>query len=100
MIVRFLDFARFQLAEAIEYIAFDSPAAARELEARIDRALRRLEQFLESGRHIPEFPDRVDDREVIITPYRLFYRIDGQTIWITALWHGAQHVPEAETAQD
>ena len=51
--------------------------------------LRRLEQFPESGRIIPEFPD-LPYREVVVRPYRFFYRIKGSTVWIVAAWHGAQ----------
>ena len=43
----------------------------------------------ESGRLIPEFPD-LPYREVIVPPFRFFYRIEGNTVWIVAVWHGAQ----------
>jgi hypothetical protein len=26
---------------------------------------------------------------VIVTPSRFFYRIDGKTVWIVAVWHDA-----------
>jgi hypothetical protein len=29
-------------------------------------------------------------REVIITLYRFFYRVKDKTVWIVAVWHGAQ----------
>jgi plasmid stabilization system protein ParE len=51
--------------------------------------LRRLEDFPESGRIIPEFPE-LPYREVIVSPYRFFYKIKEETIWIVAVWHGAQ----------
>jgi prevent-host-death family protein len=50
------------------------------------------EKFPESGRSIPEFPD-LPHREVIVRPYRFFYRVSGKTIWVVAVWHGAQ-LPE------
>ena len=43
----------------------------------------------ESGRSIPEFPD-LPHREVIVRPYRFFYRVVGKTVWVVAVWHGAQ----------
>jgi toxin ParE1/3/4 len=55
--------------------------------------LRRLEKFPESGRRIPEFPD-LFYREVIIPPYRFFYRIKDNIIWVVAVCYGAQ-LPEA-----
>jgi plasmid stabilization system protein ParE len=54
--------------------------------------MRRLEDFPESGRIIPEFPE-LPYREVIMTPYRFFYKINGDVVWIVAVWHGAQ-LPE------
>jgi toxin ParE1/3/4 len=54
--------------------------------------LRRLEQFPESGRVLPEFPD-LPYREVIVAPYRFFYRVAGETAWVVGVWHGAQ-IPE------
>ena len=29
-------------------------------------------------------------REVIVSPYRFFYRIKEATVWVVAVWHGAQ----------
>ena len=52
-------------------------------------ALRRLEEFPESGRLIPEFPG-LPHREVIVPPYRFFYRVIGKTVWIVAVWRSAQ----------
>jgi plasmid stabilization system protein ParE len=55
----------------------------------VEEALRRLEDHPESGRRIPEFPD-VPHREVIVRPFRFFYRVEKRTVWIVAAWHGAQ----------
>jgi plasmid stabilization system protein ParE len=55
--------------------------------------LRRLEDFPESGRIVPEFPE-LPFREVIIPPYRFFYKIKKDAVWIVAVWHGAQIVKE------
>jgi plasmid stabilization system protein ParE len=27
---------------------------------------------------------------VLVPPYRFFYRVEKPTIWIVAVWHGAQ----------
>jgi hypothetical protein len=42
-----------------------------------------------NGRIIPEFPD-LPYREVVISPYRFFYGLKGETVWVVAVWHGAQ----------
>ncbi|MGD9090623.1 MAG: type II toxin-antitoxin system RelE/ParE family toxin, partial [Desulfobacterales bacterium] len=56
---------------------------------RTEEILRRLENFPESGRIIPEYPE-LPYREVIISPYRVFYKIKADVVWIVAVWHGAQ----------
>jgi toxin ParE1/3/4 len=87
--VKFTPSARGQFLEALQYIRRDDPTAARQFRERAEAVLRRLERFPESGRSIPEFPE-LPHREVIVRPYRLFCRVVGQTVWIVAVWHGAQ----------
>jgi toxin ParE1/3/4 len=87
--VRFTPTGRVQFLAAIEYIQRDNPTAASRFRQKAEQKLRRLESFPESGRHLPQFPE-LPYREVIIAPYRFFYRIEGKTIWIVAVWHEAQ----------
>ena len=89
MKLKFTPSARTQFLEGLEYIRQDSPTAARRFREKAETALRRLEKFPESGRSIPELPD-LPHREVIVRPYRFFYRVVGKTIWVVAVWHGAQ----------
>jgi toxin ParE1/3/4 len=91
--VRFTPSGRRQFLAVVAYIVRDNPAAARRFRQRAETALRRLERFPSSGRVLPEFPD-LPYREVIVAPYRFFYRIAGRTVWVVAVWHGAQ-APEA-----
>jgi plasmid stabilization system protein ParE len=91
--VRFTPAARDQFLAAIAYIAGQRPAAARRLLKKTTTALRRLTRHPESGRRLPEFPD-LPHREVVLPPYRFFYRLEKQTVWIVAVWHGAQ-LPDA-----
>ena len=84
--------ARTQFLEALDYIRQDNPRAATRFRQRAEAVLRRLGKFPKSGRALPEFPE-LPYRELVITPYRFFYRIRGKTIWIVAVWHGAQ-LPE------
>ena len=92
MKLKFTASARVQLLEGLEYIRKDSPAAARRFREEAEKALRRLEEFPDSGRSIPEFPD-LPHREVIVSSYRFFYRVVGKTVWVVAVWHGAR-LPE------
>ena len=89
MKLRFTPSARSQFLQAVAYILQDNPKAALQFRKKTERALRRLERFPESGRRIPEFPD-LPFREVVVPPYRFFYRREDKTIWIVACWHGAQ----------
>ena len=92
MRVRFTPTGRAQFLAAIAYIRRENPAAAR-FRQRAEQALRRLEQFPESGRVVLEFPD-LPYREVIVSPYRFFYRIKEAAVWVVAVWHGAQPLKE------
>ena len=93
MKVRFTPTDRAQFLAAIAYIRRENPAAAARFRQRAEQTLRRLEQFPESGRVVPEFPD-LPYREVIVSPYRFFYRIKEATVWVVAVWHGAQPLEE------
>jgi toxin ParE1/3/4 len=87
--VRFTPAARAQLLAALTYIHADRPSAAEALRQHAEEALSRLHEFPESGRVLPEFPDLLF-REVIVAPYRFFYRVKADTVWIVAVWHAAQ----------
>jgi toxin ParE1/3/4 len=93
MRVRFTPSAREEFLEALAYIHQDNPSAARRFRGRVEHVLRRLERFPDSGRRLPELPE-LPHREVVVAPYRFFYRIRGRTVWIVAVWHGARQVQE------
>lgn len=89
MKVLFTPSARTQFLAAIAYIYRDRPSAAIAFRNKAEKILSRLRKFPRSGRILPEFPD-LPFREVIIPPYRFFYTIKVNTVWIVAVWHGAQ----------
>lgn len=93
MKVRFTPSARLQLLRQLAYVRQESPLAARKLLLKLRTTLRRLARFPRSGKPLAEFPD-LPHREVVVAPYRVFYRVDGAGVWIVAIWHGAQ-VPVA-----
>ena len=45
--------------------------------------------FPESSRTISKFPV-LPDCEVVVRPYRFFYRIKDSTVWVVAARHGVQ----------
>ena len=87
--VRFTPAGRAQFLAALAYIAADDSIAAVRLRERAGTSLARLADYPDSGRVLPEFPD-LPYREVIVSPYRFFYRLKGDTVWVVAVWHGAQ----------
>ena len=95
--VLFTPSAREQFLAALAYIAADDPTAARSLRHRAEASLSRLADYPESGRVLPEFPD-LPFREVIVPPYRFFYRVKEDAVWVVAAWHSAQLPGEPEEA--
>jgi toxin ParE1/3/4 len=93
--VRFTPTGRAQFLDAIIYIYHDNPSAAVRFREKAERVLSRLKLYPESGRLIPEFSD-LPFREVIVRPYRFFYKIKDGTVWIIAVWHSAQLPEEPE----
>jgi len=75
--------------EALRTIAADSPQAAVRLIERVESALMQIKEFPDSGRRVPEFPES-PYREVVVPPYRLFYRRQVRGLIVVALWHEAQ----------
>ena len=95
MRVLFTPTGRRQFLEALAYIYRDNPSAAVSFRKKADKTLSRLKKFPESGRLLPEFSD-LPFREVVVRPYRFFYRIKEETVWIVAAWHSAQLPEEPE----
>lgn len=89
MTVRFTPTAEAKLLGAIAFILDESPSAAWSFHDRALEATARLRDYSQSGRVIPEFPT-LPYREVIVPPYRLFYRVVGDEVWIVDVWHDAQ----------
>ena len=96
MKVQFTPSGRLQFLTAVAYIQRDDRRAALKFRRRAEQVLRRLLRYPESGRLIPEFPD-LPFREVVVPPYRFFYRLEGKVIWVVAVWHGMQLPKEPTT---
>jgi toxin ParE1/3/4 len=95
--VLFTPTGRRQFLEAIAYIDRDKPLTAVSFRKKAEKTLSRLKRFPESGRIIPEFSD-LPFREVIVKPYRFFYKVKDKIVWIVAAWHSTQlpEDPESE----
>lgn len=97
MKVRFTTSARAQFLAGLLYIALDKPGAARRLRAPAALGLKRLATFPSSGRKTPEFSS-LPHREVILTLFRFFYRVEKKTVWIVAVWHDKQSPSSPDAA--
>jgi len=96
--VLFTPTGRRQFLEAVAYIYRDNPSASLSFRNKAEKTLSRLKKFPESGRLIPDFSD-LPFREVIVRPYRFFYKVKDEMVWIIAVWHSAQ-LPEDPESED
>ena len=71
-----------EFAERLDYLGAMNPDAARRLRRRVDGSLRRLLEFPEIGRWVPEFGPGFY-REILVKPLRLMYEIQGGTLAVT-----------------
>jgi toxin ParE1/3/4 len=85
--VRWAERARDDVREIYDFIVRDSPRAAEALIERVLHSTERLASFPESGRTVPEFPD-LGYRELLVGSYRVWYRIEKETVWIVTVLHG------------
>lgn len=99
MVVKFTVSARAQFLAAIESIRQESPTAGRQFRQRAGKPLKRLEKFSGSGAVVAEFPE-LPYREVYVAPYRFSYRVHEKTVWVVAVWHGAQVPDEPENTME
>jgi plasmid stabilization system protein ParE len=89
MKIVFTPTARDQFLRGLDYIRRDKPSAAIAFRRKAETILLRLGDYPDSGRSLPEFPESLY-REVIVTPYRFFYRVKDDVVWVVAVWHSAQ----------
>jgi toxin ParE1/3/4 len=93
--VLFTPSARAQFLHAVKTIQRHNRAAARKFHQKAGSALKRISRLPSSGAAVTEFPE-LPYREVYVKPYRFFYRVVDGSLWVVAVWHGAQmlDVPE------
>ena len=81
--------ARTRLRQIRDYVARDKPDAAERLATRIVAVVEALRDHPYLGRAGAE----PGIRELVIgsTPYMVLYRVEGQRVIISTIWHTAQH---------
>lgn len=80
--------ARKDLIDIVEYIANDSLPSARKTANKIRTKVQQLENLPARGRWIPELQDVgiYIYRELVAKPWRVIYRIDQRTVFVTAVF--------------
>ena len=80
------------LLEAIEYFAKDSPSYAASLVVRAEAAAASLADLPHRGRLVREYRDP-NVRELIVSSYRLIYRVTAATVSVISFVHTARDLP-------
>ena len=83
--------ALIQLEDIAEYIALNNVAAAKTLVQRIFDKTDRLDEFPKSGRKPPEL-QHLAYREVVVNPCRIFYKVDGNKVYIVHVMRQEQEI--------
>ncbi len=90
-LVRTTRASEVDILEARDYISSDSPRAALTWVEEISRALESLGRFPHRGAVIPEAEDLGRElRHLVLGQYRLIYRLEGSTVWVLRVVHGAR----------
>jgi plasmid stabilization system protein ParE len=94
--VQWAEAAVRDLEELIRFVALDSGIDAERLLVRIESRAASLESSPGRGRVVPElwrFGMR-SWRELLVRPYRLVYRIEGDTVNVLAVFDGRRDVED------
>jgi plasmid stabilization system protein ParE len=88
--------AEADLDSIIDFIAEDSIDAALAVFTRIRERAATLHQFPCKGRVVPELVQHgiVQYRELILSPWRILYRIDGNSIYVTAVFDSRRNLED------
>jgi toxin ParE1/3/4 len=87
--------ARRDLRDIVRYISFDSPDRTVAFGQFLVSNTKRLADFPQLGRVVPEFENSLI-REIVIRSYRVVYRLneEDQRIEVIRFWHAARGNPE------
>ncbi len=88
--------AENDLRNIIEYIAKDSPANASKVFKKIKQKASSLYILPERGRIVQELRDQgiLPYRELIISPWRVIYRISGKSVYVLSVLDSRQNIED------
>jgi plasmid stabilization system protein ParE len=84
------------LISIIEYIAMDSPSIAYEKFKEIKEKASNLYSYPGRGRIVPELLEQgiIQHRELIVTPWRIIYRISKKSVYVLSVLDSRQNVED------
>ncbi|MBN2341155.1 MAG: type II toxin-antitoxin system RelE/ParE family toxin [Deltaproteobacteria bacterium] len=94
--VHWADVAELDLVEIIEYIAEDSPVAAKRVFKNITERAESLCHTPEKCRVVPELLDQgiTNYREIIVAPWRIIYKIEKKDVYVLSVIDGRRNVED------
>ena len=94
--VHWAGIAEEDLKNIILYIAEDNPANARNIFEKIKETASSLTHFPKRGRIVPELQDQgmFLYRELILTPWRIVYRISDKKVYVLSVIDSRQNVED------
>ncbi len=94
--IEWAEVAEEDLEGIVEYIAEDSPANALKILKKIKQKASSLYTLPERGRIVPELQDQgiLIYRELIISPWRIIYRISEIKVYVLSVLDARQNVED------
>ncbi len=88
--------AASDLEKIVEYIAQSNPLTAKTILAKLKKQVETLNYSPQRGRHIPELIEQGISlyRELVISPWRVMYRIHKRTVYILAIVDSRRNVED------
>ncbi|HDL85452.1 MAG TPA: type II toxin-antitoxin system RelE/ParE family toxin [Candidatus Acetothermia bacterium] len=84
------------LTDIVAHVANNSPADALRILKKIKEASSQLYHLPERGRIVPELQDQgiMQYRELIVTPWRVMYRIAGKNVFVLSVLDSRRNVED------
>lgn len=91
--LRLLSIAEQDFLDIIEYLAAESPAAARTMMDRLEKRLQQLRDYPFLGK-VPADTKvaRMRYRVLVVKEYVIFYKVRGKTVLVYRFIHGARDI--------
>lgn len=96
MRVRFTPQAARDYLDALPKLRTENAAGAATVQQRTEAVVEFLREHPNAGHAIPEFPE-LPHRELAAPPYRVFYRVVDDTVWIVAVLHARRRPDHPES---